>query len=85
MVFQNVRGKTLHGIFNRGQLDQNVVAICVLLDHFGDTLYLSAYSVESADDQLFLFVASFRFFVTAIRIHIQPPVTIIYPLPVYCQ
>jgi hypothetical protein len=45
MVFQNMSGKAFYRIFNGRQLNENVIAISVVLYHFSYAVNLTAYAV----------------------------------------
>jgi hypothetical protein len=55
-------------------LNQNVITVCVVFNHFTDAVDLAVDSVESVDDALLLIRASLRFLFATIMIHSYPPV-----------
>jgi hypothetical protein len=86
MIFQNVRGQAFDGIFHSGKLDQDVITVCIVFDHFMDAAQLPADPVQAMDDKLFFLVASFGLFImTTIMLHILTSASIIYPVGVYRQ
>ena len=56
-----MRGQALDGILDRCQLNEHVITVCVVFDHFTDAVDLTVDSVESVDDALLFFRASLRF------------------------
>jgi hypothetical protein len=67
-------------------LDQNIITIGVVFDHFRDAADLPCDPVQAMNDALFLLVTSLGLLITTtIMLHILTSVYIIYPIGVYRQ
>ena len=93
---QNVGSEALDRLIRRRELDEDVVAVAVLLHHAPDALKLPRDAVEARLDRLLLLLRAHRRarFPVAAVCHIRsfpyldiPPmgISIIYPLPVFVK
>lgn len=93
---QNIRGEAPDRLVRRRELDEDVVAVAVLLHHAPDALKLPRDAVEPRGDRLLFFLAAHRRarFPAAAVCHIRsflyrniPPMgmSIIYPSPVFVK